>query len=195
MASRRPARMDAARLEQRSDDGQRPGDRRVAPPVDERLARLRRGETEQELHRRRLAGAVGTDKPGDATRPHDDRELVDRNGPAVSLRREPEFRSPRPCPDVTSAAERPRRAGAVSFGPHSGETQPGLPRRVRAKIAAPRDALPGRADDNEGVDLAPEAQRLLDVARRLFSGRDGRIALTLVLGLTARSKRSSTRPA
>ncbi len=35
------------------------------------------------------------------------------------------------------------------------------------------------------VDLAPEAQRLLDVARRMFAGRDGRIALTLVLVLTA----------
>lgn len=37
----------------------------------------------------------------------------------------------------------------------------------------------------EAVDLAPEAQRLLDVARRMFAGRDGRIALTLVLVLTA----------
>jgi signal transduction histidine kinase len=56
---------------------------------------------------------------------------------------------------------------------------------VRAKIALPRDALRRRANHNEGVDLAPEAQRLLDVARRMFAGRDGRIALTLVLLLTA----------
>jgi len=53
------------------------------------------------------------------------------------------------------------------------------------KIALPRDAPARRADDNEGVDLAPDAQRLLDVARRQFAGRDGRIALTLVLVLTA----------
>ena len=59
------------------------------------------------------------------------------------------------------------------------------PRGVRVKIALPRDAPARRADDNEGVDLAPDAQRLLDVARRLFTGRDGRIALTLVLVLTA----------
>jgi hypothetical protein len=53
------------------------------------------------------------------------------------------------------------------------------------KIALPRDALARRADDNARVDVASEAQRLLDVARRLFAGRDGRIALTLVLVLTA----------
>jgi signal transduction histidine kinase len=53
------------------------------------------------------------------------------------------------------------------------------------KIALPREALAGRADDNASVDLAPEAQRVLDTARRLFAGRDGRIALALVLVLTA----------
>jgi signal transduction histidine kinase len=56
---------------------------------------------------------------------------------------------------------------------------------VRAKIASPRDALARRGDHNDRVDLASEAQQLLVEARRLFAGRDGRIALTLVLVLTA----------
>lgn len=36
-----------------------------------------------------------------------------------------------------------------------------------------------------GVELAQESQRVVNAARRLFSGRDGRIALTLVLAVTA----------
>jgi signal transduction histidine kinase len=56
---------------------------------------------------------------------------------------------------------------------------------VRAKIVGRRDARERTADDNGRVDLAHESERLIEAARRLFSGRDGRIALTLVLALTA----------
>ena len=59
------------------------------------------------------------------------------------------------------------------------------PSGVSVKIAEPREAHPRVADDNAGVELVRESQRLLVVARRLFAGRDGRVALTLVLALTA----------
>ena len=35
------------------------------------------------------------------------------------------------------------------------------------------------------VELGPELERLVAAARRVFAGRDGRIALTLVLASTA----------
>ena len=56
---------------------------------------------------------------------------------------------------------------------------------MRAKIPALREARGHDDDDNDGVELARESQRLIAVTQRLFSGRDGRIALTLVLVLTA----------
>src|SRR5262245_49113493 len=37
----------------------------------------------------------------------------------------------------------------------------------------------------EDMEVAREGQRVFETARRLFSGRDGRIALTLVLSATA----------
>ena len=48
-----------------------------------------------------------------------------------------------------------------------------------------RDARPRAADDNGGVELLRESDRLVAAAQRLFSGRDGRIALTLLLAVTA----------
>ena len=48
-----------------------------------------------------------------------------------------------------------------------------------------RDARPRAADDNGGVELPRESDRLVAAAQRLFSGRDGRIALTLLLAVTA----------
>jgi signal transduction histidine kinase len=56
---------------------------------------------------------------------------------------------------------------------------------VRAKIACPREARARSADDNGVVELARDSERLLAGARQLFAGRDGRIALTLVLAVTA----------
>jgi signal transduction histidine kinase len=56
---------------------------------------------------------------------------------------------------------------------------------VRAKIVVAREARLRAGDDNGGVELPQETDRLVHAARRLFSGRDGRIALTLVLAVTA----------
>lgn len=50
---------------------------------------------------------------------------------------------------------------------------------------ARREAEPKRADDNAVVDLPRESEQLLETARRLFAGRDGRILFTLVLAVTA----------
>jgi len=52
-------------------------------------------------------------------------------------------------------------------------------------MTSPRDALRHGADNNGLVEIARESQRALDVTRRLFAGRDGRVALTLVLAVTA----------
>jgi signal transduction histidine kinase len=48
-----------------------------------------------------------------------------------------------------------------------------------------REARHGDEGDNGRMELAQESQRVVDAARRLFAGRDGRIALTLVLAVTA----------
>jgi signal transduction histidine kinase len=56
---------------------------------------------------------------------------------------------------------------------------------VRAKIVSAREARRVRADDNGDVELPRESEQVIEAARRLFSGRDGRIALTLLLALTA----------
>jgi signal transduction histidine kinase len=52
-------------------------------------------------------------------------------------------------------------------------------------MPTPRDARRRTADDNVPVELVRESERALEAARRLFGGRDGRIALTLVLAVTA----------
>jgi signal transduction histidine kinase len=56
---------------------------------------------------------------------------------------------------------------------------------VRTKIVAPREAKPCGGDDNGRVELPRESERVIDAAQRVFGGRDGRIALTLVLAVTA----------
>ena len=72
------------------------------------------------------------------------------------------------------------RASGV-FHPHPPVSRAGVVTRgVRAKIAEQREAGRRAADDN-AVELARESQRVLAAARRLFAGRDGRLALTLVL--------------
>jgi signal transduction histidine kinase len=65
---------------------------------------------------------------------------------------------------------------------------------VRGKIAGAREARAGAADDNCGVEIAREGERLLEVARRVFGGRDGRIALTVVLAVTAALEASINTP-
>src|SRR5262245_50840197 len=50
------------------------------------------------------------------------------------------------------------------------------------------------ADDNGGVELAKESERLIAEARQLFAGRDGRLALTLVLAVTAALEASLNTP-
>jgi signal transduction histidine kinase len=52
-------------------------------------------------------------------------------------------------------------------------------------MASRREATPAGGGDNDDVDLVQEGQRLLAMARRAFGGRDGRLALTLVLAVTA----------
>jgi signal transduction histidine kinase len=56
---------------------------------------------------------------------------------------------------------------------------------VRAKIVARREAPDDSAGDNVGVEVLRESEQVIETARRLFAGRDGRIALTLVLAVTA----------
>jgi signal transduction histidine kinase len=56
---------------------------------------------------------------------------------------------------------------------------------VRRKIAGARDAVRRLGGDNGHMELAEESQRVIEAGRRLFAGRDGRIALTLVLAVTA----------
>jgi signal transduction histidine kinase len=56
---------------------------------------------------------------------------------------------------------------------------------VRTKIVSPREAKRCAGDDNGRVELPRESERVIDAAQRLFGGRDGRIALTLVLAVTA----------
>jgi signal transduction histidine kinase len=48
-----------------------------------------------------------------------------------------------------------------------------------------REARSRSADDNGVVELARDSERLIAGARQLFAGRDGRLALTLVLAVTA----------
>jgi signal transduction histidine kinase len=56
---------------------------------------------------------------------------------------------------------------------------------VSRKFASRREARPGLADDNGVVELERESERLIAGARQLFAGRDGRLALTLLLAVTA----------
>jgi signal transduction histidine kinase len=65
---------------------------------------------------------------------------------------------------------------------------------VSRKIAGQRDAHAGVADDNGSVELAKESERLIAEARQLFAGRDGRVALTLVLAVTAALEASINTP-
>ena len=65
---------------------------------------------------------------------------------------------------------------------------------MRAKIACPREAHPGAGDDNGGVELARESERLIAGARQLFAGPTGRLALTLVLAVTAAVEASINTP-
>ena len=61
-------------------------------------------------------------------------------------------------------------------------------------MASRRDAQSRPADDNAGVELARESERLIAEARRVFAGRDGRLALTLVLAVTAAVEASLNTP-
>ena len=50
---------------------------------------------------------------------------------------------------------------------------------------SPREADAPAPEDNDAMELPPETERLVVSAKRMFSGRDGRIGLTLVLAATA----------
>jgi signal transduction histidine kinase len=65
---------------------------------------------------------------------------------------------------------------------------------VRPKIAWPRDARRRPDDHNGPMELARESERLIEGARRVFAGRDGRLALTLVLAVTAALEASINTP-
>ena len=59
------------------------------------------------------------------------------------------------------------------------------PCRVRRKIAGARDAVRRVGGDNDRMEFSAEGQGVIEAVRRLFAGRDGRVALTLVLAVTA----------
>ena len=185
VAARRAARVDGARVEERPDRRQRPRDRPVRPAVDERLAGVGVCEAEHQLHRRRLARAVRSDEPRDQAGTHGDREVVDRDRAPVALRQPVGLDRRRHGSDGTTAGLEPRRARAVSCARHRAVT-PGvaLTRAGESEDREPR-ARRGRAGrgDNARMELARDGQRAVVVARRLFAGRDGRIALTLVLAV------------
>jgi signal transduction histidine kinase len=61
-------------------------------------------------------------------------------------------------------------------------------------MASRRDARQRPADDNAVVELARESERVIAGARQLFGGRDGRLALTLVLAVTAAVEASVNTP-
>jgi signal transduction histidine kinase len=65
---------------------------------------------------------------------------------------------------------------------------------VRVKMACPREAKTRAAKDNVAVELPPEIERLIESARRMFAGRDGQIALALVLVATATLEASLNTP-
>lgn len=56
---------------------------------------------------------------------------------------------------------------------------------MRWKFLAAREAVPRGGDDNARVELPRELEDIVESVRRLLSGRDGRLVLTLVLAMTA----------
>src|SRR5215475_2370428 len=84
-------------------------------------------------------------------------------------------------------AERTAHRAAAVFrpSPRTGSRRPISPCGVKRKIAEARDAVRGAGGDNCRMELAEEGKSLIEAARRLFAGRDGRVALTLVLAVTA----------
>jgi hypothetical protein len=63
-----PAGLQRARVQQRSDVAQRAPQARVRPPADQRRARIRCIQPQDDPHRGGLAGAVGADEPRDLAR-------------------------------------------------------------------------------------------------------------------------------
>ena len=137
VASRGPARMERPRVEQRSDDGERPlhasGTRLPCTSASPASAR---GEAEQQVHRRGLACSVRPDEARDPAGANRDREIVDRDGAAVSLG-QPAGLDDRlhASGTVRVRSARSRRAAVVTFG-----TDPPVRRR-------PRLTLWGEAED------------------------------------------------
>jgi hypothetical protein len=74
-----PAGVHRGGVQQRADLGQRGLQRPVRPPIDERLALVRSVQAQNDPHGGGLAGAVGTDEPGDLARPDGEGEPVDRD--------------------------------------------------------------------------------------------------------------------
>ena len=56
---------------------------------------------------------------------------------------------------------------------------------MRWNFLAAREAVPRGGDDNARVELPRELEDIVESVRRLLSGRDGRLVLTLVLAMTA----------
>ncbi len=56
---------------------------------------------------------------------------------------------------------------------------------MRWKFLAAREAVPGGGDDNARVELPRALEDIVESVRRLLSGRDGPLVLTLVLAMTA----------
>ena len=75
-----PAGLQRGRVQQRSDVGQRPAQRPVRPPADQRGALVGRVQAEDDPHRGGLARAVGADEPGDLTGLHGERHPVQGDG-------------------------------------------------------------------------------------------------------------------
>ena len=112
------------------DLAQRVLERRVRPAADERAARVRRVEPEDQPHRRRLAGAVGPDEPGHAARLDGEREPVDGERLAVALGQSLHF---------DHGGEGMRGPARLSSRPQSGLRNPPCGGR-RPRRAAPQSA-------------------------------------------------------
>jgi hypothetical protein len=83
MVAPRASGVKVVRLEHRADPTRRVIELAIAAAEDERLARGRFGEPEQQPQGGRLTGAVGAEEAGDGARAERERELVDGDKVAV----------------------------------------------------------------------------------------------------------------
>ena len=91
VATRTPARMRRAGVEEGADRSERRGEVAVPAPAHQDVSGVGCIESQEHPHRRRLPCAVRPDEPGDATCVDREGQVVHGNRPAVSLRETADF--------------------------------------------------------------------------------------------------------